>query len=114
MGMAIQWVHKDDNETSNPSLEGYNGPGRTLNGQRTMFQRYCLIPMEERRLADASISHDGDYAIAVCQALDEPSAPKLEDIVDDGHGGPLHEPEFGDIGFERPRVNRRWAFSKLD
>ncbi|KAL8927487.1 MAG: hypothetical protein Q9208_002292 [Pyrenodesmia sp. 3 TL-2023] len=59
------------------------------------------IKDEEQQIAEISISHDGDYSVAVCMALDEPSTKKdaVEYIVDDGVGEPLHEPEWGDKGW---------------
>lgn len=57
---------------------------------------------EERQTAELNISHDGDYAVAVCLALDEASKEKEGDgepIVDDGSGEPIHEPIWGDRGF---------------
>lgn len=57
---------------------------------------------DERQIAEISISHDGDYAIAVCMALDEAPKDMEEDtefIDDDGSGEPIHEPVWGDVGF---------------
>ena len=66
-----------------------------------MYWRYKKINMEERQLADLSISHDGEYAFAVVQALDvvlDDTQP-LKVIKDDGAGDPIHEPQHGDRGF---------------
>jgi hypothetical protein len=57
-------------------------------------------------MADVSISHDGDYAIAVVQALDVQSPP-TQKLSDDGRGKPIHVPRAGDLGFPeilRPQV----------
>ena len=67
--------------------------------QPMLYQRNSLVRMEDRRFADASISHDGDYAFAICHALDEPFNQGSEPLTDNGHGDPIHEPEYGDRGF---------------
>jgi len=64
--------------------------------------RRLLIEEEDRQLADLSISHDGEYAIAVCMALDEAPGRYPEPFIDDGTGEPIHEPEWGDHGFGKP------------
>lgn len=63
--------------------------------------RRARIKDEEQQIAEISISHDGDYSVAVCMALDEPLKRKnaVEYLVDDGLGEPLHEPEWGDEGW---------------
>ena len=65
------------------------------------FRRRAKIAPEDRQYADLSISHDGEYATAVCMALDEGAAvsESQAEIIDDGTGPPLHEPEWGDNGF---------------
>ena len=67
-------------------------------GGRT-HRRRGRVPMQDRREAEASLSHDGDYAVAVCQVFNEAPAGESDGIVDDGTGPPLHEPEYGDWGF---------------
>ena len=64
------------------------------------FVRREAVKEYTRRVAEVNISHDGDYAIAVCMATDEPveDSEKLDPIVDDGTGDPIHEPEYGDEG----------------
>ena len=65
------------------------------------FLRKARIENEDRQVAEVSISHDSDYAVAVCLALDEKSHSKdsFQCIIDDGSGEPFHEPEWGDSGF---------------
>lgn len=72
------------------------------------FKRRARVADEDRQLADLSISHDGEYAIAVCIALDEEvdNAQGKPVIVDDGSGGPLHEPEWADEGWFSPADGR--------
>ena len=69
-------------------------------GER-FLRRRLRIPAEERQMAQVSISHDGDYATAVCVALDEPFVRPDEQslIIDDGTGDSFHEPEWGDTGW---------------
>jgi hypothetical protein len=67
-----------------------------------IYQRRALVREEDRRLADLSISHDGSYAVAVCMALDETHDLPKEITVDNGEGDPVHEPEWGDLGFLPP------------
>ena len=63
--------------------------------------RRMLVKEEERRLAEISITHDGNYAMAVCMALDETMErqDELNEVLDDGLGEPIHEPEWGDKGW---------------
>ena len=52
------------------------------------------VQPEDRQVADLSISHEADYAMAVVQTLNEPfSVEKLDGFpvfVDDGSGEPRH------------------------
>ena len=71
--------------------------------EKQIYRRCRLIRDEERQEADLSISHDGDYAFAVCLALNEDVdavGHEYSPIVDDGNGEPIHEPQYGDSGFE--------------
>ncbi|KAL8799851.1 MAG: hypothetical protein Q9182_005600 [Xanthomendoza sp. 2 TL-2023] len=65
------------------------------------FIRPAKIKDEERQVAEISISHDDNYAVAVCMALDERAVvtESINYMVDDGSGEPLHEPDWGDIGW---------------
>ena len=92
---------------SAPFRPGDSGQdGRVATGEGRMYQRRGKVLPQERQQADASLSHDGDYVVAICQALDEAPAASLGSISDDGRGAPLHEPEYGDWGFceEAPRI----------
>ena len=64
------------------------------------IERRARVDESERRVAEISISHDGDAAVAVCMAFDQ-SFPerKMEDIFDDGSSLPFHEPQWGDEGW---------------
>ena len=71
---------------------------------KTFFRRRTKIKEEDRQAAEISISHDGEYAIAVCMALNEEASEARGEpaIIDDGTGPPLHEPEWADEGFLDP------------
>ena len=57
----------------------------------------------DRRIAEINISHDGDYAIAMCMAFDPPKSVVPEKtVVDKGEGLLLHEPQWGDEGWLIP------------
>ena len=76
------------------NLKGY----RSI-GHRPLSVRRLLVKEEDRQLADLSISHDGDYAVAVCMAVDEEHEVDTMVLIDNGEGDPIHEPEWGDRGF---------------
>ena len=63
--------------------------------------RRLKIKADERQVAEVSISHDGDYAVAVCMAVDELPVDSSEQslIIDDGSNDSIHEPEWGDEGW---------------
>lgn len=64
------------------------------------FHRRAKVRSSDRQVAKINISHDGDYAVAVCMAFDPPGM-KAEQrrIVDNGRGPPKHEPQWGDEGW---------------
>lgn len=71
------------------------------------FTRRRKVKMTERQVAEINISHDGDYAVAVCMALDSPGFnPEGRLIVDHGIGEAIHEPEWGDEGWLDPEKER--------
>ena len=70
--------------------------------EEPLFIRHLLAKEEDRQIADLSISHDGDYATAVCLALDEEQEQIAGPIIDTGEGEPMHEPQWGDRGFGEP------------
>ncbi|MCJ1252026.1 hypothetical protein MMC30_009264 [Trapelia coarctata] len=76
-------------------------------GSRHIIHRRLLVKEEDKQLADLSISHDGEYAIAVCMALDEASDEHPEPVIDDGTGETIHEPEWGDEGFGTKSKRRK-------
>lgn len=67
------------------------------------FNRRRKIKESERQIAEISISHDGEYAVASCMAYDPPGChPEGRRIVDDGKGPAIHEPQWGDEGWFDP------------
>jgi hypothetical protein len=67
------------------------------------FNRRRKIKESERQIADISISHDGEYAVASCMAYDPPGySPEGRRTVDDGQGPAIHEPQWGDEGWFDP------------
>ena len=66
------------------------------------FYRAPRIRMEHRRVADVSISHDGKYAFATALAVEDYEIPSQnpEFVDDNGEGEPIHEPEWGDEGWD--------------
>ena len=67
------------------------------------FRRSAKVRDSDRQIAKINISHDGDYAVAVCMAFDSPERqPERKIIVDDGTGPPKHEPQWGDEGWFDP------------
>lgn len=67
-----------------------------------IYKRRALVKEEDRQMAEGNISHDSEYAVAICMAFDEKfksSDENIDPIFDDGSGKPLHEPAWGDEGF---------------
>lgn len=64
------------------------------------YYRRSRVKESDRQIAEINISHDGDYAVAMCMAFDPPGPTVSEKtIVDKGEGLPLHEPQWGDEGW---------------
>lgn len=64
------------------------------------YYRRSRVKDSDRQVAEINISHDGDYAVAVCMAFDPPGSTVQEKtIVDKGEGLSLHEPQWGDEGW---------------
>ena len=79
--------------------ESNNPKGCRSIGHKTLNVRRLLVKEEDRQVADLSISHDGEYAIAVCMAVDEVYEVDMMAVTDTGKGDPIHEPEWGDRDF---------------
>jgi phosphopantetheinyl transferase (holo-ACP synthase) len=83
--------------TGDQDLDGLT---RGSEKKTTYRRRRAKIDESQRQIAEISISHDGNTAVAMCVASVEPGSekePKL--IVDDGSSPPMHEPQWGDHGF---------------
>ena len=92
---------------SSQSQAVYKGPLSTNGkqnevpeGKSTYFNRRSKVKESHRQVAEISLSHDGDYATAVCMAFDSPqNHPGRRRIVDYGDGPRMHEVEWGDEGW---------------
>lgn len=66
----------------------------------THYYRRSRVNESDRQVAEINISHDGDYAVAMCMAFDPPGSTVSEKtIVDKGEGLALHDPQWGDEGW---------------
>lgn len=84
------------------SLADGSSSGSMNHTVEKLYKRRALVEEQDRQVVEGSISHHGDYAVAVCMAVDEkPSTDQesTEPIFDDGSGEPIHEPQWGDKGF---------------
>ena len=102
-GLRVLNLHSD----KAASEEHYKDPTAQALPSSFIYQRRRLVRHEERQKADLSISHDGNYAFAVCLALSDGTGSDerdLEPLIDSGEGEPIHEPEWGDVGFESQEV----------
>ncbi|KAL8775272.1 MAG: hypothetical protein Q9209_000279 [Squamulea sp. 1 TL-2023] len=97
-------------QAPNAGVYGQVANGRFAQNTKTVFRhdldsrffvRKAKIQYEDQQVAEVSISHDNDYAVAVCMAYNEKtdSRDPVKCIIDDGSGEPLHEPEWGDSGY---------------
>ena len=93
---------QEDQATRREQFKGA-GPSSMLRHPR-YHQRNKLVSMKDRSTADLSISHDGDYAIAVVQAFQEDHGQSSTPLIDDGEGEPIHEPQCGDKGFDNDEL----------
>lgn len=90
---------------SSETISGHFIDGKFIRERGTGAKRFVLrkrlVKMDDRQVAELSISHDGPYVIAVCMACDE-EVKELEGpiyLADDGSGDPMHEPIWGDRGW---------------
>ena len=69
-------------------------------GSSQYLKRRAKVEESQRQIAQLSISHDGDTAVAVCLASDETEPePEQKSVIDDGRHDPIHEPQWGDEGW---------------
>ena len=66
--------------------------------EQQIYWRYRKVDMEQRQEANVTISHDGEYAFAAVQVLDEPYPQANQPMIieDNGEGRAIHEPQYGD------------------
>lgn len=72
------------------------------NDSVVIYKRRALVKEGDRQIAEGNISHDSEYAVAVCMAFDpkfKSDDENIKPVSDDGSGEPLHEPAWGDVGF---------------
>lgn len=87
------------------------------NQPEVIYRRRALVKEGDRQIAEGNISHDSEYAVAVCMSFDQKfniddknictafhqefksDDENIEHVFDDGSGEPLHEPAWGDTGF---------------
>lgn len=69
------------------------------------YARRAKVWDSRRDRLEVSISHDGQYATAVCIAPNPPLGEKLgKVVVDDGRGPSKHEPDWDDDGWFDPQA----------
>ena len=79
------------------------------------FDRRTRVNESDRQVAEINISHDGDYAVAVCMAFDPPGTQIKEKILsDNGKGLPKHEPQWGDKGWFDPHEEKAVEDIQMD
>ena len=94
-GATSGWARWGDS----PQLATQVPKQQALTRKEKVRSRNLLVSDKERQTADISISHDTDYAVAVCMAVDDLEEQDLEAVVDEGLGNAIHEPQWGDEGF---------------
>ena len=99
-GPQSQGLHKGALIGNADDREDAHGQDEKLTKKAPRFHRRAKVRSSDRQVAKINISHDGDYAVAVCMAFDPPGMkPDEKRIIDDGRGPPKHEPQWGDEGW---------------
>ena len=99
-GPESQGLHRGAMIGNVDDLEDTRGQDEQLIKKAPRFHRRAKVRSSDRQVAKINISHDGDYAVAVCMAFDPPGVKHEEKrVVDDGRGPPKHEPQWGDEGW---------------
>lgn len=100
LGPRSQGLHKGALIGNADDSENTHGQDENLIKKVPRFHRRAKVIASDRQVAKINISHDGDYAVAVCMAFDPPGMkPEEKRIADDGRGPPKHEPQWGDEGW---------------
>ena len=80
---------------------------QTWSTKRRHFDRRTKVNESDRQVAEINISHDGDYAVAICMAFDPPGVQtRVQILSDNGRGNPKHEPQWGDEGWFDPHQEK--------
>ncbi|KAL2047053.1 hypothetical protein N7G274_001072 [Stereocaulon virgatum] len=88
---------------------------QTQTTKRRHFDRRTKVNESDRQIAEINISHDGDYAVAICMAFDPPGGQKRVQILsDNGRGNPKHEPQWGDEGWFDPHQEKVVEDMRMD
>ena len=104
---ALMEVDNDDGKLPNQDKAKLGGVRR--------FDRRMRVHEWERQVAEVNISHDGDYAVAVCMAFDPPGAEGGQKVfVDHGSGHAKHEPQWGDKGWFDSHVDKPVEGEEMD
>ena len=99
-GPQSQGLHKGALIGNADDSEDIHGQDERSIKKVPRFHRRAKVRASDRQVAKINISHDGDYAVAVCMAFDPPGMkPEGKRVVDDGRGTPKHEPQWGDEGW---------------
>ena len=99
-GPESQGLHRGALVGNADDREDAHGQDEALIKKAPRFHRRAKVRSSDRQVAKINISHDGDYAVAVCMAFDPPGVkPEEKRIIDDGRGAPKHEPQWGDEGW---------------
>ena len=99
-GPESQGLHKGALIGNADDREDAHGQNDKLIKKAPRFHRRAKVRSSDRQVAKINISHDGDYAVAVCMAFDPPGVkPEEKRVIDDGRGPLKHEPQWGDEGW---------------
>lgn len=99
-GPRSQGLHKGTLIGSGDGSEDAHSQDEKFIKKVPRFYRRAKVRSSDRQVAKINISHDGDYAVAVCMAFDPPGMkPEEKRIVDNARGPPKHEPQWGDEGW---------------
>ncbi|KAL9107848.1 MAG: hypothetical protein Q9187_008372, partial [Circinaria calcarea] len=102
-GAWARWNHDSTSITTpspSPTRSSKTPSSRPTNLKPST--RFLALQSSDRQVVDISISHEEDYAMAVCLApsdLTEDPVAELQAIIDHGSGEAIHEPELGDRDF---------------
>lgn len=116
LGPRSQGLHKGAliaNSEIDDSMQHLSKDGSQ---EQRYYERRSKVKESDRQIAEINISHDGNFAVAVCLALDQPDLEsKTERVIDNGDWLPIHEPQWGDEGwFSKDKVSEDDASSDAE